>query len=144
MSTRALHVIILILLAVIIYLLFMPQQEVVAPEVVPEVAEPIGEAADTVEVTSEPTEAAPNPASRVATIEFSGILIGFGDDKDQFLGSYKTALINDGIEVIPVDLRPLVGYDVTSLETDLGVRVGDTVTVYGNMDGDAFVISDIE
>lgn len=84
-------------------------------------------------------ETVPSPV-KTASIEFNGTLVGFVDGKDEIHGSYKYALINDGIEVLRIDLRPIVGYDVTNLEADLGVSIGNQVIVSGNMQKNDFVV----
>ena len=146
MSKGALYFIIIFLVGVIFYLLFVPQQTVEAPVTTPDTE--ADTEADLPEPAAfddtEPESSEEDTDIRTGTIEFTGELVGFGDGKDQILGSYKTALINDGIEILSIDLRPVVGYDVTNLESDLGITIGEPVTVYGKMDGDTFVITDIE
>lgn len=137
MSKRALYFIIIVLVGALLYLLFVPEQSVEAPTVT---TQPLPETDTAVEsVVNEDAAPIATPA-KTASIEFNGTLIGFADGKDEILGSYKYALINDGIEVLRIDLRPLVGYDVTNLESDLGVSVGSAVTVLGNLEQGNFVV----
>ena len=145
MSKSILYIVIILLAAVVLYLLFMPQQTAVAPVTTEDEAKTevlVEAAAETVEENKSADETDESEV-KTGTIEFSGILVGFGDGKDQFLGSYKTALINDGIEVVAIDLRPLVGYDVTSLESDLGISIGSVVEVRGELIGEEFVVTSI-
>jgi len=143
MSKASLYLVILILLGVIGYSLFVPQQEVVAPTLEDEpsvVQNKNSEATETDELGEQTTI---DKTSKTGSIVFTGILTGFADGKDHYLGSYKYALINDGIEILRIDLRPLIGYDITNLEIDLGVVVGSTVKVTGEMEAGKFVIISI-
>jgi len=84
------------------------------------------------------------PLTEDEGISFSGVLLDFVDGKDEFLGAFKYALVDDGTEIIRVDLRSIVGYDVTELESDLGVTIGERVTVKGFLEDGEFVATYIK
>jgi len=141
MSKSILYFIIIILLGVVGYLLLRPEATVIAPTT------PSSGNSTTSNATAESTQAEQSTTAGAeesnapGNVVFTGTLVGFADGKDEFLGSYKYALINDGIEILRIDLRPLIGYDVTNIETDLGITEGATVTLTGSLVDSGFEVT---
>lgn len=139
MSKKSLYVLIGGLLLIIGYLLFMPTTPaVVAPEVMPE--EESATEATTTEVAPEPVEA---PASEdVVTIE--GLFLSLAEEKTDFRKSFYYLLLDDGTEVVRIDLRPLLGYEIQDPISKLGVDRGQQVVITGTMEADGFAITSIK
>ena len=73
-----------------------------------------------------------------------GIFIGFVDGEDVYKKKFKYMLLNDGVEVLRIDLRPLIGYSDLNVIDKLGVQRGDTVTVTGMMNEGKFKIQSVQ
>jgi hypothetical protein len=138
MSKKSLYVVIGGLLLIIGYLLFMPTaSEVVAPEVVPEAVEQPVE-----EMPAAEPEAA--PAEAVAeTVTIEGLFLSLAEEKTDFRKSFYYLLLDDGTEVVRIDLRPLLGYEVQDPIAKLGVDRGQQVLITGTMETDGFSIVSI-
>ncbi len=138
MSTKSLYIVIGGLLLIIGYLLFMPTTpQVVAPEVVPEVP-----AAEEVVPEAVPEPVAAPVAEDVVTIE--GLFLSLAEEKTDFQKSFYYLLLDDGTEVVRIDLRPLLGYQLQDPTGKLGVDRGQQVVITGAMDETGFVIASIK
>ena len=144
MNSRVLLIVIAALLLVIAYLLY--EKPAADPESTIRVGEPV--ITDTEAPPQEPEAKEEIGVDESETnedgVRLSGTLVDFADGKDEFLGSFKYALIDDGTEIIRIDLRSIVGYDVTQLESDLGVTVGERVVIVGHLEDGEFVPTNIK
>lgn len=142
-KARALLIVVLFLLPALVYLwvslLFHQEQKSEEAEVVEETVTLPEE-----QVVTQPEATTTTTAQQEYELIISGTLVGFDDGKEQLEGSFKYALINDGTEILRVDLRNLIGYEVTALEEKLGVSVGESVTVFGYMESGVFVPTRIQ
>ncbi len=137
MNKLVYQVVIALLLLLIGYLLYDGKTEVPA-----EILDTIEEEEVVSETAVEPSVEIDEDVSVVTDedlILLEGVFLGFADGKDRYLGSFKYALIDDGTEVVRVDLRSIVGYDVTDLEKELGIEVGELVEVKGYLEEGEFV-----
>lgn len=143
MSKKQLYFVICVLAVIILYLLFAPQEEVMAPEgdIDTEAVDSTPSETDVSDTDSASTESDEAP---LGEIFIEGTLIGFADGKDQFLGAYKYALVDDGSEVLRVDIRTIVGYQVLNLENELGVEIGHRIVLRGYLEDGMFVATKVE
>lgn len=138
MSKKSLYVVIAGLLLLLGYVLFMPTvPEVVAPEVIPEA---MVEVAETVATTT-PEVTDSSAAVEVVTIE--GLFLSLAEEKTDFRKSFYYLLLDDGTEVVRIDLRPLLGYELQDPTGKLGVDRGQQVVITGTMGADGFSIKSI-
>jgi hypothetical protein len=144
MTKKQLYIIIGLLFAVLVYVIFMPverkevyvEQEV---EVVPLEEEPQEVIEE--EVLEQPGLVKTEASEEVVVLE--GIFVGFVDGADVYKKKYKYMLLNDGIEVLRIDLRPLVGYSDIDIPQKLGVERGDQVKITGVMNDGKFKIQSV-
>ncbi len=92
------------------------------------------------------TEAAAEESADEALIAISGRLARFEEAPDRSTGSLIIyALIDDGTEFITVDMRDVVKPGVSAPEDQLGLELGQAVTVRGFVVADgAFRVKEIE
>ncbi len=139
MSKKSLYAVIGGLLLIIGYLLFMPTTpEVVAPEVLPETLE------EEVEVIPEVVPEAEESAVPVKTVTVEGLFLSLAEEKTEFRKSFYYLLLDDGSEVVRIDLRPLLGYEIQDPISKLGVDRGQQVIVEGTMGDEGFSITSIK
>ncbi len=141
MSKKNLYSIIAILCAIILYLLFMPTQAPVveAPVMVPIVATTTD---DTVDTEAPPTDEASPEAEDSVTIE--GLFLSLAEAENEFQQDFFYLMLDDGTEVVRIDLRPLLGYSLIDPVGKLGVDRGQQVRVSGSMVDGKFVIAAID
>lgn len=144
MPKWTLYIIILALLGVILYLTtdienFFKSEER-AEETKIEVSEPV--------ITR--TEPAPSTtdasgADEKELIAISGRLVRFEEGTDAKRGRLVVyALIDDGTEFIRVDMHEIVEPGVSAPEDQLGFKLGQTVTIHGELDDGVFVAREID
>ena len=137
MSKKSLYIVIGGLVLVIGYLLFMPTApKVVAPEVLPEEVE--------VEAVPEAVPEAVEPAVPANTVTVEGLFLSLAEEKTEFRKSFYYLLLDDGSEVVRIDLRPLLGYEINDPIGKLGVDRGQQVIVEGTMGDEGFSITGIK
>jgi len=142
MTKKHLYIVITILCVVLLYVLFMPVAVTQAP--VHEDIEP-----QEAEVQPDAGIVAPTTTQEVVVSEpepliLEGTFVGLLEAEDKYYKKFKYMLLNDGVEVLRIDLRPLIGYsDIDTIEK-LGVERGDEVTITGEMDKGVFRIESVE
>ena len=146
MTKKQLYIIIVFLCAVLLYVLFIPiekEERTVVQEIEstpPEETQEVG----TEEVSKQPEPELEKKETPEEVIVLEGIFVGFVDGADVYDKKYKYMLLNDGMEVLRIDLRPLVGYSNLNLIQKLGVERGDQVKITGVMHEGEFKIQNIE
>lgn len=85
---------------------------------------------DEAEEVSEP-EVAPEDFPEQVVID--GVFLSLVDGENQYQKKFKYMLIDDGSEVMRVDLRPLIGYSDIDVIEKLGVNRGEQVRVIGDL-----------
>ena len=145
MTKKQLYIIVGVLSALLVYVLFMPtgvsnttvEKDVTSPEEVQQ---------ETVVLESEVTTAEEEggTANTQEKVTLEGTFVGLLDGEDPYQKEFKYLLLNDGVEVLRIDLRPLIGYSDINVIEKLGVDRGDTITVTGTMKDDEFVVETIE
>jgi hypothetical protein len=139
MSKKSLYILIGGLVLIIGYLLFMPTTPpAVAPEVAPEA--PVTEG----EVVPEARPAAETAIVPEDTITIEGLFLSLAEEKTDFRKSFYYLLLDDGTEVVRIDLRPLLGYEIQDPVGKLGVDRGQQVIIEGTMGDEGFVIANIK
>lgn len=145
MSKRNLYIIIAILVSLLLYVFFMPVAVTQAPVVLESErsneAEPVAETEQTIKPALDETSDT-NPDAEEVRIE--GTFVGLLDGEDAYQKKFKYLLLNDGLEVLRIDLRAMVGYSATDVEGQLGIERNDTITVVGTMQDGEFVAATIQ
>lgn len=78
-------------------------------------------------------------------LAISGRLVRFEEVPEPGTGELSIfALIDDGTEFIRVDMHEIVNPGVSSPEDQLGLKLGQSVTIHGELDDGVFVARDIE
>ncbi len=139
MSKKALYSIIAILIAIVAYLLFVPTPA------------PVAEAPGNIEPTPEPkvetkaasTDIGTETTESVETITIEGLFLSLEEAGTDFRKSFYYLLLDDGTEIVRIDLRPLLGYSVVDPIGKLGVDRGQQVRITGTTEGGAFTIATI-
>jgi hypothetical protein len=146
MKKKQLYFIIGALCIVLLYVLFMPTAEVTAPEEVP-----TSEDTD-IQVLVDETLAVEGVAQEQVVIEtqkepepmtLKGTFVGLLDGEDAYQKKFKYLLLNDGMEVLRMDLRPLVGYSDLNIIEKLGVDRGDRIVATGVVTNGEFSVTSI-
>lgn len=146
MSKKQLYLVITFLLGVLLYMLFVPVSVTNAPEqqgvsVEIETLEEIPEEViDNFVVDTQ--EEQQDVELEIVTLE--GTFVGFVDGENVYKKKFKYMLLNDGIEILRIDLRPLIGYSDLNLIEKLGVDRGDVVVVTGVMNEGEFKVQNIK
>jgi len=146
MSKKQLYLVIAFLLGVLLYMLFVPVSVTNAPEqqgvsVEIETLEEIPEEViDNFVVDTQ--EEQQDVELEIVTLE--GTFVGFVDGENVYKKKFKYMLLNDGIEILRIDLRPLIGYSDLNLIEKLGVDRGDVVVVTGVMNEGEFKVQNIK
>ncbi len=140
MSKQQLYAVIAVLLGIVLYLLFMPARTPVPTPV------PVEPAATTTEaIVSEPVAPASDAptASTESVVTIEGLFLGLAEEATNFRQSFYYLLLDDGTEVVRIDLRPLIGYSTSDVIEKLGVDRGTRVVVTGTMAETGFQIATI-
>ena len=137
MSKKQLYIFILPLGAVVLYLLFVPLEKpvVTAPE---ETTEAI-----TSSITTPVVEEVVPVITESETVTVEGLFLSLAEEKTEFQKSFFYLMLDDGTEVVRIDLRPLLGYSVIDPIGKLGVDRGMQVVISGVMTDDGFKIKAI-
>jgi len=109
-----------------------PQLDVVIAPV--EVDE--SEAGETVNATTTET------GEEIIAIE--GTFLSLIEEEDRFYKGFQVMLVDDGTEILRVDLRPLLGYSKIDVIEKLGVARGQMVTVTGSVGNGEFGVHSVE
>lgn len=141
MSKRNLYLIIFILVAVIGYLFFRQNQP--GEQTLPETSTttsvgstssvPLEDAVTPVATTTKTTE----------TVTIDGLFLGLTEEENEYNKSFFYLLLDDGTEVVRIDLRPLLGYSLIDPISKLGVDRGQRVRLTGTMEDKKFVVGQI-
>ncbi len=89
---------------------------------------------------------AASEAADVVTLEGTFMSLVEGQSSEARADLRKTfyyMLVDDGTEIVRVDLRPLLQYSTISPEEKLGVTRGDRVVITGSMSPTGFVVASI-
>lgn len=138
MRQRFLYSVIALMAAVIIYLLFVPQEPVSAPSALPE---PVAEVDAPLPEPEPPVT--PQASEDEATVTIEGLFLGLAEEPTEFRKSFYYLLLDDGTEVVRIDLRPILGYELLNPVEKLGVDRGQRVVVTGTMGDSGFTIATI-
>lgn len=138
MSKKQLYFIIVLLGVIVLYLLFVPAKDAVVPVVDAPMA-------TSTEEVPHPASSTPTPvAEKVETpVTIEGMFLGLKEEQTEFQKSFFYMLLDDGTEVVRIDLRPLLGYSIIDPVGKLGVDRGVRVKVSGTMQDGQFVIAKI-
>lgn len=146
MSKRQLYFLVLVLFIALLYVLFRPVSQSV-PET-PNTNQ--ATSSDTVNVANEKVEPVVTTTTTETvfsgeTVTIEGVFVGLTEDSGlAFTDTFEYLLLDDGTEIILIDLRPLIGYEKTDVPAKLGVERGERVKVTGHLDADSqFVIEAI-
>jgi len=77
------------------------------------------------------------------TVTVEGLFLSLAEEKTEFQKSFFYLMLDDGTEVVRIDLRPLLGYSVIDPIGKLGVDRGMQVVISGVMTDDGFKIKAI-
>lgn len=81
-------------------------------------------------------------AEEVVTV--TGTYVGLRDEVGgDFADTSMYLLLDDGTEIISIDLRPLVGTQKTGIESELGISRGDRLELTGMTESGVFVVSGV-
>lgn len=143
MSKQQLYIVIALLGAVVLYLLFVPATTP-APATPSDMVDVVSESDSMLDAESgseAPTDPEPEPVVDEVVIE--GLFLGLAEEETDFRQSFYYLLLDDGTEVVSIDLRPLLGYSTTDVIEKLGVDRGVRVRITGSMTDDGFKIASI-
>jgi hypothetical protein len=146
MPKAVLYIIIAVLLALVVYLLAgspnlfsSPDEEAVSTSTIT-VGEPQIESIAPVPVI----EDEPVQNQTVTSLALSGSLVRFIEAENDAGVLTVYALIDDSTEMIRVDMHQVVTPGVSSPQDQLGLTLGQRVTVRGQLDNGVFVVTEIE
>ena len=148
MTKKQLYIVIALLSALLLYVFFMPtqpkQETVVDVPVLQENEETVS-ATDLADEGAASQEVSQDSKEQVdETVVLKGIFVGLLDGENVYQKKYKYLLLNDGVEVLRIDLRPLIGYSDINVIEKLGVDRGDQIQVSGVMNDTEFVVKRID
>ena len=146
MTKKYLYLIIALLGFVLLYMLFVPEQKQkieTYQKTELQIPAQIENTESSMEV-GEQTSPSVKKDAIPEEITLLGVFVGFVDGTNVHKKKYKYMLLNDGMEVLRIDLRPLVGYSDLNLLEKLGVKRGDDVKVIGVMNKEKFLIQSVE
>lgn len=131
---RILLLLVTVVVALVLTYFLFPHQPVQAPEV-PINTEDQSTPDPTLveEVNNEESE-----TDNVSEIVITGTFLSLQEVQTEWRTSYMTMLVDDGTEIIRIDLRPIVNNDVRDIPQKLGVERGERIEVRGvlNDEGD--------
>lgn len=141
MSKQQLYIVIALLGGVMLYLLFVPAATPV-PLTPSDSVDTVSETEASPDVTPQtPAVSATEPVVDEVVIE--GLFLGLAEEETDFRQSFYYLLLDDGTEVVRIDLRPLLGYSTTDVIEKLGVDRGVRVRITGSMTDTGFQIATI-
>lgn len=144
MTKKQLYFIVAALSLALLLVLFVPSGESQKQVSVPEETSTAPQ--DAIEAVAEPAEAVQqeSDASELPLqVTLEGEFLSLSDGENQHNKSFKYLLLHDGIEVLRIDLRPLIGYSDMQVTEKLGVERGDAVRVIGIMEDGEFKVTEI-
>jgi len=141
MNKKQLYFIIFVLVIILLGVLVMPTQKTVEmPPQLDVVIAPVevdeSEAGETVNATTTET------GEEIIAIE--GTFLSLIEEEDRFYKGFQVMLVDDGTEILRVDLRPLLGYSKIDVIEKLGVARGQMVTVTGSVGNGEFGVHSVE
>jgi hypothetical protein len=146
MTKKQLYFIIAGLCAVLLFVLFIPTEKSKEVQVAATQQEVDIQAEDenvaTESGTQEPVVTDEEKEAEPMVLE--GVFIGLLDGENAYQKKFKYLLLNDGVEVLRIDLRPLVGYSDISIIEKLGVNRGDQIRATGMVHDGEFTVETIE
>lgn len=90
------------------------------------------------------TTVATTTATTTKLVSVEGTFIGVVDGTESVSQrTFKYALIDDGTEILRIDVRPLLNYDVRDIPAKLGLTNGEQVIAVGFMQKGSFVVQSI-
>lgn len=147
MTKKQLYIVIALLSALLLYVFFMPTQ----PRQDATVDVPVLQKNEETISSTETTEVVPvaeasekNEDTTDKTVVLEGTFVGLLPAENEFEKKYTFLLLNDGTEVLRIDLRPLIGYSDINVIEKLGVDRGDEIQVSGVMNDTEFVVKSID
>ncbi len=139
-----LYIVIVLLLALLGYLLVEKGQH---SDVQPNISSDIEFSPTEVTSTSATTTPAPSEeeGESETLLAISGTLVRFDEVPVRTTGELIIyALVNDGTEIITIDMQNVVSPGVSAPEDQLGLKLGQTVTVRGEIVDGIFTAVEIE
>ena len=142
MTKKQLYFVIGILTVVLCVVLFIPTEKKIVE-------------APAQEVVSEPTDnqsAEGEASTELDTVRdavfpeqviLEGTFLSLTEGENQHGKTFEYMLLHDGVEVLRIDLRPLLGYSELNVEEKLGVARGAQVRVVGIMEDGEFKVSSV-
>ena len=143
MTKKQLYIVIGVLGAGLLYVFFMPVDTSVEQEPPRTVTPNLAEESEVPEVTVTEKEN-DELQDEEEQVVLEGIFLSLADGTDKYDKKFRYLLLNDGSEVLRIDLRPLVGYSDINVLQKLGVVRGERVTVTGYMKEGVFTAQEIE
>ncbi|MFT5849278.1 MAG: hypothetical protein ACI9H6_000079 [Patiriisocius sp.] len=143
MTKKQLYIVIGVLVALVLFVFFMPVE---APSELQEGAQQSAVDSLTVEEEQalEASVAKTVDEQEEEQVVLEGIFLSLTDGADEHGKEFKYLLLNDGSEILRVDLRPLIGYSDIDVLQKLGVDRSDRITVTGVMKDGVFSAQEIE
>ncbi len=133
-----------VLLGTVWYLLLQPSGTIQVPEhtdVIDGVSSPQKtDVSGSTTTSNTTTQKEDNGTSTVLTGTFVGLLPA----EDEFEKKYTYLLLDDGTEVLRIDLRPIVGYSDLNIIEKLGVQRGEEIQVLGSIKDGVFTVQTIQ
>lgn len=68
-----------------------------------------------------------------STVTLSGVFLSLQEVQTEWRSSYMTMLLDDGTEIMRVDLRPILGSDIRDVSQKLGIERGERVEIEGSV-----------
>jgi|GEM_PF-1894676 len=143
MTKKQLYIVIGVLGAGLLYVFFMSVDTSVEQEPPRTVTPNLAEESEVPEVTVTEKEN-DELQDEEEQVVLEGIFLSLADGTDKYDKKFRYLLLNDGSEVLRIDLRPLVGYSDINVLQKLGVVRGERVTVTGYMKEGVFTAQEIE
>tara|TARA_B100000745_G_C20038942_1_gene353971 strand:- start:243 stop:695 length:453 start_codon:yes stop_codon:yes gene_type:complete len=147
MTKKQLYFVIGVLAAVLLFVLFVPDDKPAEDQSTLQKTQELSKKTDetqeeenAVEI-SEVDEAEAADLPEQVTLE--GEFLSLADGENQHGKMFKYMLLHDGVEVLRIDLRPLIGYSDIDVIQKLGVDRGAQVRVIGIMEDGEFKVSSI-
>lgn len=145
MNKKQLYFVVIVLGLGLLFVLFVPTGEPKreassleqAQEVPEKPTEAVSEEMLEVNVSDEATDDMPEQ------VTLEGEFLSLADGENQHGKTFKYMLLYDGVEVLRVDLRPLLGYSEIDVIQKLGVERGQEVRVVGIMEDGEFKVTSI-
>lgn len=90
------------------------------------------------------TASSTKPIPEVDIVTVTGVYVGLRDEVGgDFSDTSMYLLLDDGTEIISIDLRPLIGTQKTGIESELSISRGDRLELTGVTEEGAFVVGSV-